>query len=55
MRKISDDVKNPQSWCGLNNPEIDDRDADVIIFGIPFNIILSSVNIYLFFCLISVP
>lgn len=37
MRKISDDVKNPQSWCGLNNPEIDDRDADVIIFGIPFD------------------
>lgn len=24
-------------WCGLNHPEIDTKDADVVLFGIPFD------------------
>ncbi len=28
---------NPGAWCGLNKPEMNEKDADTVIFGIPFD------------------
>ncbi|MGI6257716.1 MAG: agmatinase [Anaerovoracaceae bacterium] len=25
------------AWCGLNRPEIEEKDADVVVFGVPFD------------------
>lgn len=33
----NDFVKNPQTWCGLNRPGMKEEEADVVIFGIPFD------------------
>lgn len=37
MIKKNDDVLNPQSWCGLNRPKMNELEADAVIFGIPFD------------------
>jgi len=29
--------RNPETWCGLNRPEMSEKDADAVIFGIPFD------------------
>ncbi|WP_371367576.1 hypothetical protein SRRS_14610 [Sporomusa rhizae] len=29
-------AKNSGAWCNLNKPEINEKDADIVIFGIPF-------------------
>ena len=26
-----------ETWCGLNKPDMDEKDADAVIFGIPFD------------------
>lgn len=30
-------AKDPNVWCGLNKPELSEREADAVIFGIPFD------------------
>lgn len=30
-------AKNHETWCGLNRPDMKESDADVVIFGIPFD------------------
>ena len=30
-------VKKPETWCGLNRPDLNEAEADVVIFGIPFD------------------
>ncbi len=30
-------AKDPGAWCGLNRPQLSEREADVVIFGIPFD------------------
>ncbi|MBR5230069.1 MAG: agmatinase [Firmicutes bacterium] len=30
-------AKSPDTWCGLNRPEMAEKDADAVIFGIPFD------------------
>lgn len=37
MLKKNEDVMDTASWCGLNKPEIEEKDADAVIFGIPFD------------------
>lgn len=37
MLKKSKDVQDRKSWCGLNNPDMSETDADAVIFGIPFD------------------
>ncbi len=37
MKKKNNDVKDKKTWCGLNRPEMNELDADVVIFGIPFD------------------
>lgn len=34
--KTKDLIKEP-IWCGMNDPDIQESDADVVIFGIPFD------------------
>jgi len=29
--------RNPETWCGLNRPDMSEKDADAVIFGIPFD------------------
>ena len=29
--------KDPKIWAGLNRPDLDSRDADIVVFGIPFD------------------
>ncbi len=35
--KKNNDVKDKKTWCGLNQPEMKEKDADVVVFGIPFD------------------
>ncbi len=37
MQNKNEFVKNPKTWCGLNRPEMPEAEADVVIFGIPFD------------------
>ncbi|WP_312353002.1 arginase family protein, partial [Aminipila sp.] len=37
MQKKNNDVKDKKTWCGLNQPEMKEKDADVVVFGIPFD------------------
>ena len=37
MKTINDLAKNPNIWCGLNRPEMNEDTADAVIFGIPFD------------------
>ena len=37
MRVKNEFVKNPKTWCGLNRPDKTEEEADVVIFGIPFD------------------
>ena len=30
-------VKNNETWCGLNRPQMKEEEADIVIFGIPFD------------------
>lgn len=30
-------AKNPEIWCGLNRPGMAEKDADAVVFGIPFD------------------
>jgi agmatinase len=30
-------AKDPGVWCGLNKPELSEKEADAVIFGIPFD------------------
>ena len=33
----NEDAKTKEVWCGLNRPDMSDKDADAVIFGIPFD------------------
>lgn len=37
MLTKNEDAKDKRSWCGLNRPEMEIKDADAVIFGIPFD------------------
>ena len=37
MKKTEDMIKDNQIWAGLNRPDLTAKDADVVIFGIPFD------------------
>ena len=37
MQVRKDYVLKPETWCGLNKPEMDEKDADAVIFGIPYD------------------
>ena len=37
MLERKDFALNPETWCGLNRPELKAEDADAVIFGIPFD------------------
>ncbi|MBQ4649860.1 MAG: agmatinase [Firmicutes bacterium] len=37
MRITTEHSKSPETWCGLNRPEMAEKDADAVIFGIPFD------------------
>ncbi len=37
MRKKDQFSKNEGAWCNLNKPKLDPSDADVVVFGIPFD------------------
>ena len=37
MQIKNDHAKSPETWCGLNRPELAEKDADAVIFGIPFD------------------
>lgn len=37
MKVVNEYAKNPEAWCGLNRPEMEEKDADVVLFGIPFD------------------
>jgi len=30
-------AKNPGTWCGLNRPDLEEKQVDTVIFGIPFD------------------
>jgi len=30
-------AKHPGTWCGLNRPDLTEKDSDTVIFGIPFD------------------
>ena len=34
-------IKSPELWAGLNNPGMTMDDADVVIFGIPYDVAVS--------------
>ena len=36
MQIKNKDAMDPASWCGLNKPELSEKDVDAVIFGIPF-------------------
>lgn len=35
--KTTEELIRDEIWCGLNNPNADIKDADVVILGIPFD------------------
>jgi len=37
MRVKNDHAKSVDTWCGLNRPDMAEKDADAVIFGIPFD------------------
>lgn len=37
MQVKNEFVKNEETWCGLNRPDMKEGDADVVIFGIPYD------------------
>ena len=37
MQVKNEFVKNEETWCGLNRPDMKEADADVVIFGIPYD------------------
>ena len=37
MKKINELAADPAIWCGLNRPNMDEDQADVTIFGIPYD------------------
>ncbi|WP_206459766.1 agmatinase [Anaerovorax sp. IOR16] len=37
MLKKDEFAKNSKAWCGLNKPNMKEEEADVILFGIPFD------------------
>lgn len=37
MRKRDEFAVNSQTWCGLNKPELSEEEADIVIFGIPYD------------------
>ncbi|MDM8533668.1 agmatinase [Clostridiaceae bacterium HSG29] len=37
MKNIKEIAKNKKLWAGLNKPEMDIKDVDVVIFGVPFD------------------
>ncbi len=37
MKTINELAKNPNIWCGLNQPEMSEDTADAVIFGIPYD------------------
>jgi agmatinase len=37
MQKKDELTKKPGLWCGLNKPDMKEEDADVVVFGIPFD------------------
>ena len=37
MQIKNEHAKSPDTWCGLNHPEMNEKDADAVIFGIPFD------------------
>lgn len=37
MLKRDKFAKDAETWCGLNRPELSEKEADVVIFGIPFD------------------
>ncbi|MBR3786662.1 MAG: agmatinase [Firmicutes bacterium] len=37
MRELAYYEKNQKTWCGLNRPFMDPKEADAVIFGIPYD------------------
>ncbi len=37
MKLTNDMINETEIWAGLNSPEIDKKDADIAVFGIPFD------------------
>jgi len=37
MKTINELAKNPNIWCGINRPEMNEETADAVIFGIPYD------------------
>lgn len=37
MQIKTDYALKSETWCGLNKPEMDEKDADAVIFGIPYD------------------
>lgn len=37
MLNKKDFANSPKTWCGLNRPGMSEQDADVVIFGIPYD------------------
>lgn len=37
MKKVDEIIKNNALWAGLNNPELSIDEADVVVFGIPYD------------------
>src|SRR4051794_40373922 len=37
MKRTEDMIKETAIWAGLNKPEISMNDADIIVFGIPYD------------------
>ena len=33
----NEDAKSKDVWCGLNKPDMEEKDADAVIFGIPYD------------------
>ena len=29
-------AKSKETWCGINNPHLSEKQVDVVVFGIPF-------------------
>lgn len=36
-KKTTEELIKDPIWCGMNNPQISNREADAVIFGIPFD------------------
>lgn len=37
MRELAYYEKNPKTWSGLNRPHMDPKEADAVVFGIPYD------------------